>query len=174
MSTGFVRPVHDARAFRRCLGHYATGVAIVTSRSGGTAFGMTINSFAALSLDPPLISWSIRKSSGKLDQFKAAGRFAINVLSMAQRELSTAFAKGGADMSFDDDWVDGETGSPLLTDAIAQFDCITEQTYDAGDHVMFIGRVLQCACRDGDPLIFLRGQYVENGAARPWTHASGT
>jgi flavin reductase (DIM6/NTAB) family NADH-FMN oxidoreductase RutF len=162
----FVRPVHDAKAFRRCLGHYATGVAIVTSRHAGAAFGMTINSFAALSLDPPLVSWSIRKSSGKLDPFMRAGRFAINVLSMAQQELSATFARGGADTSFDDDWIDGETGCPLLADAIAQFECVTEQTYDVGDHVMFIGRVLQCACRDGDPLVFLRGQYVEVGEAR--------
>lgn len=153
-------PAESPAIFRRCLGQFATGVAIVAARNEGASFAMTINSFSALSLDPPLVLWSIRRESAKLDAFRHAGSFSVSVLSTAQEGVSACFAKTGAPPMTDAQWSIGQTKTPLLRGAIAHFECQTERTEEAGDHVIFIGRVQRCERFQGDPLIFTQGRYV--------------
>lgn len=158
-------PASDGPAFRRALGQFATGVAIVSARRGAESFAMTINSFSALSLDPPLVLWSIRKESAKRAMFEEAGCFAINVLSSAQQQHSAFYAKAGVQGLPLGDWHAGVDGSPLLSGAVAHFQCQLQQTAPAGDHTMLIGRVLHCERFAGEPLVFVQGRYAQ--AAQP-------
>jgi flavin reductase (DIM6/NTAB) family NADH-FMN oxidoreductase RutF len=149
-----------ARELRAALGRFATGVTIVTCRdAAGTPVGLTCNSFNALSLDPPLVLWSLRRASPSVAAFVAAPHFAVNVLAEDQVELSRRFASSGADKFADGVWHDGTGGAPLLVGAAATFECATASQQDAGDHVLFIGRVLRLADAALPPLVFHGGRY---------------
>ena len=152
----------DPRALRVALGHFATGVAVVTaSAASGPPIGMTVNSFSSVSLDPPLILFSIDKRAFSLDAFRAARGFAVNVLSGHQRELSARFAH-----ALSDKWVGvgfhvGHNGAPLLQGALAHFECVPWADYDGGDHLIFVCRILRFALAGGsDPLVFFAGRYA--------------
>lgn len=150
----------DPRQLRNALGRFATGVTIITTRApDGKLEGLTANSFAALSLDPPLVLWSLNRKSPSLASFEQSGFFAVNVLSASQIDQSHRFATPSQDkyegVSFDV----GLGGCPLLSDPLATFECETEAQLDGGDHFIFIGRVNRIAVRDGEPLIFSGGQY---------------
>jgi len=157
-------PAESPAIFRRCLGQFATGVAIVAAHHEGASFAMTINSFSALSLDPPMVLWSIRRESAKLEAFRHAGRFSVSVLSTEQQGVSACFAMTGSQPMTDAQWTFGQSGVPLLRGAIAHFECQTERTEEAGDHVIFIGRVQRCERFQGDPLIFKQGRYAFSAA----------
>lgn len=145
---------------RVALGRFATGVTIVTCRdAAGSAVGLTCNSFNALSLEPPLVLWSLRRASPSLAAFTGAGHFAVNVLAEDQIELSRRFASPAADKFADGVWHDGAGGAPLLVGAAAVFECAREAHQDAGDHVLFIGRVLRLADAALPPLVFHGGRY---------------
>lgn len=152
---------NDKRALREALGWYATGVAVVTSvAADGRPLGLTVNSFSSVSLDPPLVLFSLDRGAFSLPEFVAAGHFAINILSEDQRDLSTVFARPLADkwsgLAYDR-W---QTGSPILRDTLASFECRTEATYDGGDHLIFLGRVMRLDHRKGGrPLLYFRGAY---------------
>jgi len=148
-------------ALRGALGRFATGVTIITCRDGaGAAVGLTANSFASLSLDPPLVLWSLRKASASLPAFEATAHFAINVLAETQVELSRRFAASAvADKFADGAWADGLGRAPVLAGCAAVFECATEARHDAGDHVLFIGRVLRLADLAVAPLLFQGGHY---------------
>ena len=151
----------DARNFRQALGCFATGITIVTSVGlDGEYLGFTANSFNSVSLDPPLVLFSLDRGAYSLKAFEAAGVFAINILREDQQAVSTAFAR-----ALTNKW-DGvrtetwHTGSPILIDALANFDCETTSMHDGGDHVIFVGRVLRLrAGGDGRPLLYFRGAY---------------
>jgi flavin reductase (DIM6/NTAB) family NADH-FMN oxidoreductase RutF len=151
----------DPRELRSAFGSFATGVTVVTSLAAdGSLLGITVNSFSSVSLDPPLVSFSVDRGAFSLAAFQAAGCFAINVLSTDQEDISNRFAKASddkwADVTFDT-W---ETGCPILPGTLASFDCRTWQTYDGGDHVIFVGEVAQMSLNsDLDPLLFFRGRY---------------
>lgn len=151
----------ERRAFRDALGCFATGVTVATSVSpDGQLLGITANSFNSVSLDPPLVLFSIDRNAYSLDAFIAAGCFAINVLREDQRELSNNFARALADKWVGVHYELWQTGAPILTDALANFDCETHSTYDGGDHVIFVGRVIRMACApSGKPLVYFRGGY---------------
>jgi flavin reductase (DIM6/NTAB) family NADH-FMN oxidoreductase RutF len=152
----------DARAFRDALGHFATGVAIVTAAGQGTAgpLGLTINSFASVSLDPPLILWSLDRSSDRFAAMMAATHFAVNMLGAESRDLAQRLARKGQSTIEAASLRPGAHGAPLLEDAIAHFECKVEHRYDGGDHVILVGRVLAHGHRShGDPLIYYRGRY---------------
>jgi flavin reductase (DIM6/NTAB) family NADH-FMN oxidoreductase RutF len=153
-------PDVDARSLRRSLGGFATGVTIVTCRDGNAAaLGLTVNSFNALSLDPPLILWSLRLASPSLAAFDAAPRFAVNVLAEDQVELSRRFASPVA-AKFDAGlWHDGLHGLPLLAGAAATFECQRVDAQGAGDHRLYIGRVLRAHSQPVPPLVFHGGHY---------------
>jgi len=155
-------PLEDSRAFRSALGQYGTGVAVITTLSGGQPVGMTVNSFAAVSLDPPLILWSVQNTSGRAAAFTSAQHFAVNVLSTGQVEVSRIVASPAAGTApFDRiEWTGGLGGAPLIDGAVARFECRTHDVLPGGDHRILLGRVERCSVRDGGPLLFVQGGYA--------------
>lgn len=150
----------EPRVLRQGLGHFATGVTIVTCRdAAGQPVGLTCNSFNALSLDPPLVLWSLRRSSPSLAAFSSATHFAVNILAEAQVELSRRFASQVSDKFDEGLWADGLGAAPVLGGAVAVLECERSAQHDTGDHVLFIGRVLRLADLGGAPLVFHGGHY---------------
>ena len=152
-------PAVDSRAFRRSLGVFATGVTVVTARWGEQMVGVTANSFTSVSLDPPLVLWSIDKASTSLPVFMAGTHFAVNVLARDQIALSNHFAKTAPDKFAAIDWTPGAGGVPLIPGAAAVFECRREIEHDAGDHILMVGRVERHARFDRDVLLFHAGKY---------------
>jgi len=151
---------HDARQLRHALGRFPTGVTVVTTRGpGGRLEGLTVNSFAALSLDPALVLWSINHSTPSALGFRAAGHFAVNVLRATQWHLSHRFATRRHNKFEDIAFDEGLGGVPVLRDVLATFECETVSVTEGGDHLLFVGRVQRLAYDDGDPLIFSAGKY---------------
>jgi flavin reductase (DIM6/NTAB) family NADH-FMN oxidoreductase RutF len=148
----------DTRDLRRALGQYATGVTVVTTRHDGRDYGMTANSFTAVSLNPPLVLWAAAKSSPSLVAFEATDRFAVNVLAADQHHLSRQFSASGTD-KFEGVRVRPGDGPPLLEGTVAHFVCRRTQRVDAGDHVVFLGEVESYAAPGGEPLVFHSGFY---------------
>jgi flavin reductase (DIM6/NTAB) family NADH-FMN oxidoreductase RutF len=152
----------DHRAFRKVLGCFATGVTVVTTVTApaGVPAGVTVSSFASVSLDPPLVLFSLDRGSAHLEAFSASGRFAVNILGETQQALSMRFAGAEADRWVDLAWQTGETGAPLIPGCIAALDCLTHALVDGGDHVIFIGRVVSASGdRDARPLLYHAGAY---------------
>ena len=157
-------PSFDPRALRRAFGSFATGVTITTTLGpDGQPVGFTANSFASVSLDPPLLMVCLAETASSWPAFRDAGFFAVNILSEAQRDASTRFATRGVDKFAAVDWRQGQTGAPLIDDTVAWFDCRTEQIVPAGDHAILLGRVVDFGCSDGAPLGYCRGAYVRFG-----------
>lgn len=152
----------DAKAFRNALGKFPTGVAIVTTRtSDGRPVGLTINSFASLSLDPPLVLWSLVNRSPSLARFVESEHFSINVLAASQAELALSFANSTIQDKFSNaETYDSPEGIPLIADALASFVCCNEQRHAGGDHTLFVGRVVRYFCQDGEPAVFHKGQFT--------------
>jgi flavin reductase (DIM6/NTAB) family NADH-FMN oxidoreductase RutF len=154
-----MEPDIDPGRLRAAFGHFATGVAIITAAGeSGQCAGMTINSFASLSLSPPLVLWSIAKCSGNHSLFTAATEFAVHVLRADQADLSRQFATPGADRFRGVAFECNPSGIPLLRDYHARIVCRREHRYEGGDHTIIIGRVLAIDSQDGDPLVFYRGR----------------
>jgi 3-hydroxy-9,10-secoandrosta-1,3,5(10)-triene-9,17-dione monooxygenase reductase component len=148
------------KALRSALGRFATGVTIITCVDGdGQRVGLTANSFNALSLDPPLVLWSLRRASPSLPAFEGATHFAVNVLAESQADLSRRFASQVADKFAEGAWTSGLGGAPVLAGASAVFECETAARHDGGDHRLFIGRVLRLADLSVAPLVFHSGHY---------------
>jgi 3-hydroxy-9,10-secoandrosta-1,3,5(10)-triene-9,17-dione monooxygenase reductase component len=148
------------QALRGALGRFGTGVTIITCLDeAGAPVGLTANSFNALSLDPPLVLWSLRQASPSLPAFRAARHFAINVLAETQVDLSRRFASPVQDKFAEGLWASGQGGAPVLAGCAAVFECETEQHQVAGDHVLFIGRVRRIADLAVAPLLFQGGHY---------------
>lgn len=153
-----------ATDLRAALGRFATGVTIVTCRdAAGQPAGLTVNSFNSLSLEPALVLWSLRSASPILPAFEGASHFAVNVLSEAQLELSRRFASPVHDRFTDVAWRHGLGGAPVLEGCAAVFECARERHLPAGDHVLFIGRVLAFAGEPLAPLVFQAGHYHQLG-----------
>jgi len=165
-----LRPEHaqatpSAHPLRNALGRFATGVTIVTTAApDGSPVGLTVNSFASLSLEPPLLLWSLRLASPLLGAFRAAPRFAVNVLAESQLELSRSFASRHAHRFAQGEWLCGEDGVPRLQGAAAGFLCETRSRQEEGDHLLIIGRVLAFTDSHEPPLLFQGGRYRRLGA----------
>lgn len=153
----------DTRAFRDTLGMFGTGVCVVTGQAPGAApFGMTVNSFSSVSLEPPLVLWSIQKNSEMLATFEQIDRWAINVLGLDQQADSNRYAKKGDHALEEGSFRVGRTGMPVLRNCIAQFECVDVQRVDAGDHIILIGEVKAFhKKREAKPLMFYAGKYRE-------------
>lgn len=150
----------DPRAFRQALGHFATGIAVVTALGAGDdAIGMTMTSFNSVSLDPPLVLFSVARSAYSLPAMLAAKSYAINLLDDAQQHISDRFARASSDKWADVDHQPGLHGAPLIKDALAHFECAPYASHDGGDHVIFLARVVRFSASQGEPLIFYRGRY---------------
>jgi 3-hydroxy-9,10-secoandrosta-1,3,5(10)-triene-9,17-dione monooxygenase reductase component len=145
---------------RQALGRFVTGVTIVTCRDeNGEPVGLTANSFNALSLEPPLVLWSLRQSSSSIDAFTNASHFAINVLAADQVELSRRFARPSSAKFDEGEWTDGQGGAPLLAGCVAVFECRRRSHHTAGDHVLFIGAVERIGGSASIPLVYHAGHY---------------
>jgi 3-hydroxy-9,10-secoandrosta-1,3,5(10)-triene-9,17-dione monooxygenase reductase component len=156
----------DPRRLRTALSRFTTGVTIVTcTDAAGERVGLTVNSFSSLSLEPPLVLWSLRRESPSAAAFSAARHFAVNVLAESQVGVSRRFAARKADRFAEGDWASGLHGLPVLGGTAAVFECETVSTQVAGDHLLFIGRVLACAETTAAPLLFQSGHYRTIGHA---------
>jgi flavin reductase (DIM6/NTAB) family NADH-FMN oxidoreductase RutF len=152
--------VEEPRQLRQALGHFATGVAVVTTRSKtGKLEGLTINSFSAVSLDPPLVLWSIQKTAPSFESFRSAGHFAINVLGVDQLGYCQHFSKKSVDKFLNIEHGPGLGGCPVFEGCVATFECDTHDILKGGDHFILLGRVKRAACGAGDPLIFSAGAF---------------
>ena len=151
----------DSREFRDLMGHFCTGVTIVTGSHRGTPWGFTAQSFVALSLDPELVAVCPAKGSDSWPSIQRSGAFCVNFLKESQAELSNRFAKTGIDKFADTDWTARVTGSPVLSEAIAFVDCSLVREVDAGDHTIAIGKVEDVGLFDpgSAPLLFYGGSY---------------
>ena len=151
----------DGREFRDTLGQFATGVVIATGCLEGTPAGFAAQSFASLSLDPPLVALCPSKTSTSWPKLRASGHFCINVLSDRQQGVSDLFARTGIDKFAGLAWQPGQTGSPVLAGVLAYIDCELADELDAGDHTIAIGRVRDLGILDeqGSPLLYWRGAY---------------
>lgn len=151
----------DPKEFRRVLGHYATGVAIVTAADpAGGSVGVTVNSFTSVSLAPELVLFSLARTLRSLPAFLDAKHYGINILTAKQRELSARFATGGADKWSNIAVRMGEHGVPLIDEALASLECERHSIVEGGDHLVFICRVVDLGARsDNEPLLYFRGNY---------------
>ena len=156
--TRFEPGPETARAFRDALGRFATGVTIVTCTDQSGPLGITANSFASVSLDPPLVLWSPARASKRFAAFEAARHFAIHILSDTQAALCSTFATNGRDFSALD-WCAGEQGVPLIEDCLARFECSRHAVHEGGDHAIIVGRVETAQIGPGEPLLFSKGAY---------------
>ncbi len=157
----------NTRDLRDTLGQFATGVCLVTIRgTDGRALALTINSFASVSLDPPLVLWSLQCDANTYTEFANAPEYAINVLTSAQQDHSNRYAmKDGHELDASH-YVDGANGAPLIVDALASFECSLEAVHPGGDHVILVGRVTRLwRGAIGEPLVFFGGGYrhLHNG-----------
>jgi len=150
----------DSRDFRSALGMFATGVTVVTAMStDGKPYGVTCNSFASVSLNPPLVLWSLGMFSQGLPIFQNASHFTINVLAASQAELASQFAKSVGDKFAGVVWAPGLGNAPVLADVVANFQCRAANRYYGGDHVIFLGAVEAYAYSRREPLLFARGSF---------------
>ena len=159
--TANAEPRIDSAELRRCLGAFVTGVTVITTVDAqGRAYGMTANSFNSVSLDPPLIVWSIRTNASSFAVYSQARRFVVNILSEDQIDISNRFAKSGPDRFDGVATKPGIGGVPLIDACAAQLECRTEATYPGGDHLLFLGRVERIVGTARKPLAFGAGKYM--------------
>jgi 3-hydroxy-9,10-secoandrosta-1,3,5(10)-triene-9,17-dione monooxygenase reductase component len=156
-------PVPDR--FRQVLGHFCTGITVITTVDAGEPAGFTCQSFAALSLDPPLVLFCPTRSSSTWPRIERAGRFAANVLAEDQREVARVFGSSGHDRFAEVGWSLSPGGAPVLDGVLTWVGATVETVYDGGDHHVVVGRVTELGgCRTGRPLLFYRGRYSEADA----------
>jgi len=150
----------DRRDYRNALGQFATGVTIITARAkDGRAIGLTVNSFTSVSLDPPLVLWCLSRQATDFAHFRAASRFAVNVLSARQHVHSRQFATTLADKFTAVESEGAPDGSPLLKGATAHFICRVAKRFEGGDHLIILGKVEDYRWNAGEPLVFHSGRY---------------
>lgn len=152
----------EHRALRDALGQFVTGIAVVTARNRqGIAIGITVNSFASVSLEPPLVSWCVDKNSARYRDFYDVEFYSINVLGRKQRDASNLFAKRSWDDTVFESipTVIGPNDVPLIPNAIARFHCRRAICYEGGDHAIIVGQVERFESTDDEPLVFFQGDY---------------
>jgi 3-hydroxy-9,10-secoandrosta-1,3,5(10)-triene-9,17-dione monooxygenase reductase component len=153
-------PTIDGTRLRDALGHFATGVAVVTTVGDlGAPVGLTINSFNSVSMSPPLVLWSLARNAPSFEAFRNHNGFAINILAKEQRDLCMQFARTSDNKFKDVSHRPGYDNIPLIDGATAQLECRTYRRYDGGDHEIYIGEVVGISTFDRHPLVFHRGQF---------------
>jgi 3-hydroxy-9,10-secoandrosta-1,3,5(10)-triene-9,17-dione monooxygenase reductase component len=173
--TAATEPALSSETFRRVMGHFVTGVTVVTAFDGDQPFGITVNALSSVSLDPPLVMVALDRRRFLTPIVRAAGRYAVNILSEDQQALSDCFAgasvEPGRDRFCGAAWHPGPAGLPLLDGAIATLECTVVETFSAGDHDLFIGRVdaLENELHHPMPLLYYRRRYlrVDRSEASP-------
>lgn len=148
--------------FRNALGRFATGVTVVTTvDEAGCRFGVTANSYNSVSLDPPLVLWSLANSSRSMAAFAGCEVFAVHILGAHQEDLAMRFASRGEDKFAELNTREGFGGVPLFDDCVAHFECVTQNRFEGGDHQIFLGRVVNFEAGDREPLLFHRGRFAK-------------
>lgn len=155
---GMDRDEETRRSFRDALGCFSTGVTLVTTQGPQGPVGFVANSFASVSLDPPLVLWSPARASARFAVFAQARHYAIHILGVTDYPQIARFGRNGAGFS-DDSPERSAEGVPVLPGALARFDCEQHATFDGGDHLIILGRVLRFSLGDGAPLLFSQGAY---------------
>jgi len=150
--------VNDAE-FKQALSHFASGVTIVTTEHDGKPYGMTVASFASLSLHPPLVLICIERAVKTHDAIAASGKFGVNILTKSQAEISNRFASKSEDKFSGLDAVTGSSGVPLIAGALTTLECTVWEQLPGGDHSIFVGEVVATAAGEGDPLVYYRSAY---------------
>lgn len=159
---GVSKTAVESAPLRRALGSFVTGVTVVTTRNAaGEPVGLTVNSFNAVSLDPPLVLWSLSLRAASFDTFMNASHFAVNVLAADQAAISETFARTGGDKFADLAWRNGSENMPLLEGTAASFTCRNAKRYPGGDHLIFIGEVIALQQHSRVPLAYAHGRYIE-------------
>lgn len=148
----------DTAAYRQALGGFATGVCVVTAHTDEGPYGITINSFTSVSLSPPLILWCLDRASWRHDAFARAGRFAVHMLPVEDREMSDRFAWGVCRLS-SDEFDSSSSEPPRLKNALTRLDCVARDRIVMGDHLTIVGEVVGFETRPGDALTYYRGRY---------------
>ncbi|MBK5477525.1 flavin reductase [Pseudomonas sp. TH21] len=149
-------------SFREALGHYASGITVITSHVDGEPIGFTCQSFYSVSVSPPLVSFSVMSSSASYPRIRKAGRFAVNILSGEQVTISNQFARRGTDKWHGVEWQASPLGNPLLGGSLQWLDCEIHAEYAAGDHLIVIGEVKALNLQETaatQPLLYFKGQY---------------
>jgi len=149
----------DGGRFREVLGHFATGVTVVTAMEDGTPVGFTCQAFTSLSIDPPLVALAPAKSSTSWPRIARAGSFCVNILAEDQEAICRDFAVSGGDKFTGVGWRPGAGGAPILEGALAWVECEFVRAHDAGDHELVIGRVRDLGVEAGRPLVYFRGGF---------------
>jgi flavin reductase (DIM6/NTAB) family NADH-FMN oxidoreductase RutF len=164
----FSNPALDTPQFKQALSRFATGVTVITTQQlgepnpadwGHQFVGLTASSFNSVSLTPPLVVWSLGLTSRSVPSFQQCSHYVINVLSEAQLPLCQQFAYGQGNRFDKVDMALGSTGLPILKNALAWFECRNRSQYPEGDHIIFVGEVLQCGFTEGSPLIYQQGKF---------------
>jgi len=163
MSIPFASGSVDEARYRESLGHFASGVTIVTALEQGSPAGVTCQSFSALSLDPPLVVLAAGRRSTSWPRIIKAGTFCVNVLTSSQGALARSFASSSADKFDGVDWEPSALGAPILEGSLAFVECTLDSVIESGDHNLVVGRVLDLGTREGRPLLFYRGEFAELG-----------
>ena len=153
-----------ADVLRLTMSRFATGVAVVTTLADGVPHGMTVNSLTSVSLEPPLLLVSLMTGARTTDAVRRNGRYAISVVSARQEEIARRFARGGTDHFEGLPLEYGKHEVPVVPDALAHLECTTDREIPAGDHVMFLGRIVRTCAREGEPLTFYGGSFGEFSA----------
>jgi flavin reductase (DIM6/NTAB) family NADH-FMN oxidoreductase RutF len=168
MNTSFPRAAErafDTKHFRQALSQFATGVTVITTRlADGTYRGLTASSFNSVSLDPPLILWSLGNAASSLPIFTGNSHYVVNVLAADQAELANLFGRRGTDPFSVAEYELSRTGHPILKGVSAWFECHNRSRYPEGDHVIFVGEVEECAVAPKAPLVFHGGQFMTTQA----------
>jgi flavin reductase (DIM6/NTAB) family NADH-FMN oxidoreductase RutF len=150
----------DKNELRRVMGHFATGVTVITSlRSSGELHGLTANAFTSVSLTPPLVLVCVDKNAESYPCFEETGVFTVNILADDQEDVSRKFAVSGGNKFVDVSYRIGANGAPILNGTIGYIECRVVSTYDGGDHTIYLGEIEQAETRDARPLLFFRGGY---------------
>ncbi len=150
----------DPKELRRVMGHFATGVTVITTRDiHGVPYGLTANAFMSLSLDPPLALIGIDKTAQCYRCFDASKVFAVNFLSEEQEEISRRFATKGIDKFAGLEWSEESSGAAILPGVIGYVECRVEKIYDGGDHAIIVGEIVNAHAGGGRPLLFFQGKY---------------
>ena len=151
----------DQDAFKEALRGWASGVTVVTSRSGDKVHGMTVSAFSSVSADPPLVLVCANRSSKTHEIIEEGGVFAVNILASHQSEVSSVFASSKHEDSRLErvHWVEGSTGAPLISEALASLECTVTSTHREGSHTIYVGRVKSVILSDAEPLLYYKGGY---------------
>ena len=163
----FVPGPERKREFRDALGRFATGITVITTATPEGPVGITANSFASVSLDPPIVLWSIARHSKRFAAFAGCERFAVHVLGAEQMEMSQRFARSGNAFHGLAHYLN-DAGVPLLRECLSCFECTRVSAHEGGDHLIVVASVTAATLRDGEPLLFFGGGYGR------FTHGSAT